>query len=205
MFWASQITFCFEWYKEAWYSFYLVWFFRYFTLSKALFARWQRACYFVFERARIAYQGNFSLVKGTLWGNCKFLLEHFKGTKAMTNGGMEAIALIASVTYQASGNKHGERVHGPKNAMFTGSVKCTSALHKHGSRVFFWLWSRPTEKHTNGNVEFVFFSKITWLLLKIYLSYLFPNAKHHAWFLYYFQAWKFIFERAMPFCKIFGI
>ena len=29
------------------------------------------------------HQGIFSLVKGTLWGNCKFLLEHFKGTKAM--------------------------------------------------------------------------------------------------------------------------
>ena len=29
------------------------------------------------------HQGIFSLVKGTLWGNCTFLLEHFKGTKAM--------------------------------------------------------------------------------------------------------------------------
>ena len=29
------------------------------------------------------HQGIFSLVKGTLWGNCKFLLEHFKGTKVL--------------------------------------------------------------------------------------------------------------------------
>ena len=27
-----------------------------------------------------------SVVKGTLWGNCNFLLEHFKGNKAMTRG-----------------------------------------------------------------------------------------------------------------------
>ena len=39
------------------------------------------------------HQGIFSLAKGTLWGNCKFLLEHLKGTKA--------IAFIASVKYQA--------------------------------------------------------------------------------------------------------
>ena len=32
------------------------------------------------------HQGIFSLVKGTLWGNCQFLLEPFKGTKAMTRG-----------------------------------------------------------------------------------------------------------------------
>ena len=32
------------------------------------------------------HQGIFSLAKGTLWGNCKFLLEHFKGTKAMARG-----------------------------------------------------------------------------------------------------------------------
>ena len=32
------------------------------------------------------HQGIFFLVKGTLWWNCKFVLEHFKGTKAMTRG-----------------------------------------------------------------------------------------------------------------------
>ena len=32
------------------------------------------------------HKGISFLVKGTLWGNCKFLLEHFKGTKAMTRG-----------------------------------------------------------------------------------------------------------------------
>ena len=53
---------------------------------------------FVFERAR--YQGIFSSEKGTLWRKCEFLLEHFKGTKATTKG-MEAIAFIASVKYQA--------------------------------------------------------------------------------------------------------
>ena len=41
------------------------------------------------------HQGIFFLVKGTLWGNCKFLLEHFKGTEAMTR--MEAIAFVASL------------------------------------------------------------------------------------------------------------
>ena len=39
---------------------------------------------FVFERARAPRR--LSLVKGTLWGNCKFLLEHCKGTKAMVRG-----------------------------------------------------------------------------------------------------------------------
>ena len=34
----------------------------------------------------LGHQGIFSLVKGTLWGNCKFLFEHFKGTKAITMG-----------------------------------------------------------------------------------------------------------------------
>ena len=34
---------------------------------------------------RQGYQEMFSFVKGTLWGNCKFLLDNFKGTKAMTN------------------------------------------------------------------------------------------------------------------------
>ena len=32
------------------------------------------------------HQGIFSLVKGTLAGDCKFLLEYFKGAKAMTSG-----------------------------------------------------------------------------------------------------------------------
>ena len=32
------------------------------------------------------HQGIFSQVKGTLWGNCKLLLEHFKGIKAITKG-----------------------------------------------------------------------------------------------------------------------
>ena len=41
-------------------------------------------CY-VFERAR-APRHFLLVLKGTLWGNCKFLLDHFKGTKAMTRG-----------------------------------------------------------------------------------------------------------------------
>ena len=45
------------------------------------------------------HQGIFSLVKGTLWGNCKILLEYFKGTKAMTRG-EKANAYVASVKYQ---------------------------------------------------------------------------------------------------------
>ena len=43
-----------------------------------------RAVCFGFERAR--HQGIFFLVKGTLWWNCKFVLEHFQGTKALTRG-----------------------------------------------------------------------------------------------------------------------
>ena len=42
------------------------------------------------------HRGIFSLVKGTLWGNRKLLIEHFKGTKAITKAG-------ASVKYQACG------------------------------------------------------------------------------------------------------
>ena len=32
------------------------------------------------------HRGIFFLVKGTLWWNCKIVLEHFKGIKAMTRG-----------------------------------------------------------------------------------------------------------------------
>ena len=32
------------------------------------------------------HQGSFSLVKATLWRHCKFLLEDFKGNKAITRG-----------------------------------------------------------------------------------------------------------------------
>ena len=35
---------------------------------------------------RQGHQGIFSLVKGTLWGNWKFLPEHFKGPKATDQG-----------------------------------------------------------------------------------------------------------------------
>ena len=49
---------------------------------------------------RQGHQSIFSLVKRTLWGNCKSVLDHFKGTKAMTRG-IEAIAFVASVKYQA--------------------------------------------------------------------------------------------------------
>ena len=38
----------------------------------------------VFEWAKAPR--HFLLVKGNLWGNCKFLLEHFEGTKIMTSG-----------------------------------------------------------------------------------------------------------------------
>ena len=53
---------------------------------------------FSFERARAPR--HFLLEKGTLWGICKFLLQLFKGTKAMA-GGMEAIAFVSLVKYQA--------------------------------------------------------------------------------------------------------
>ena len=49
---------------------------------------------------RQGHQGHFfSLVKGTLSGSFKFLLEHFKDTKAMTRG-TEAISFVASVKFQ---------------------------------------------------------------------------------------------------------
>ena len=51
------------------------------------------------------HQGISSSVKGTQRANCKFLLEHLKGTKAMT-WGMEAIAFGASLEYQACGLFH---------------------------------------------------------------------------------------------------
>ena len=41
------------------------------------------------------------LHKGTLCEHCKCLLEHFKGTKVQVPEGMEAIALIASMKFQA--------------------------------------------------------------------------------------------------------
>ena len=49
---------------------------------------------FVFEGQ--GHQGMFSLVKCApwLWGNCKVLLEHFKGTKAMTRGSSEQLPLL---------------------------------------------------------------------------------------------------------------
>ena len=46
------------------------------------------------------HHGIFPSSKGKLWGNCKFLLRHFKGNKAIP-GGMETIASVASVKYQA--------------------------------------------------------------------------------------------------------
>ena len=49
---------------------------------------------------RQGHQSISSLVKGTLWGNCKSVLDHFNCTKAMTRG-IEAIAFVASVKYQA--------------------------------------------------------------------------------------------------------
>ena len=44
------------------------------------------------------HQGIFSLVKGTLRENCKYLLEHFRGTKAMIMGGRQSPLLPS---YQA--------------------------------------------------------------------------------------------------------
>ena len=61
--------------------------------------RWIRqACMLRFWKGQ-EHQDIFSLVKGTLWENCKFLLEHFKGTKAMTRV-MEAIAFDAYMRNQ---------------------------------------------------------------------------------------------------------
>ena len=53
-------------------------------LQHTLIKPFKRTACFHFEKVQ-GHQGIFSSVKGTLLsGNCKFLLEHFKGTKAMT-------------------------------------------------------------------------------------------------------------------------
>ena len=66
-----------------------------------IMCKWDAGLYASFLKGQ-EHQGIFSLVKGTLWGNCKYILEYFKGTKAMTRG-TEAIAFLASVNYQAWG------------------------------------------------------------------------------------------------------
>ena len=48
-----------------------------------------------FERARA--QGIFSLVKATLWGKCKFLLEHFKSTWGLSQSSAPAQAPRADI------------------------------------------------------------------------------------------------------------
>ena len=53
--------------------------------NQSFVCNYARACMLWFLKGQ-GHQGIVSLVKGTLWGNCKFLLEYFKGTKAMTKG-----------------------------------------------------------------------------------------------------------------------
>ena len=45
--------------------------------------------------------GFFCLIKGTPWGNCKFLTGSFQGHQGSVHGGMEVIGFVASVKYQA--------------------------------------------------------------------------------------------------------
>ena len=52
-------------------------------LPTRLGINWQACMFFLKGQG---HQGTFSLVKVTLWGNCRLLLEHFKGTKAMARG-----------------------------------------------------------------------------------------------------------------------
>ena len=57
---------------------------------------------FVFVKGQ-GHQCIFSLVKGTLWGNCKFLREHFKGTKG--DGG-NPIGCLREVSDLCFGTRH---------------------------------------------------------------------------------------------------
>ena len=57
----------------------------------------------VFLRARAPTHFLLGKEVHPIWGHVKFLVEHFKGTEAMT-WGMEAITFVASVEYQACPN-----------------------------------------------------------------------------------------------------
>ena len=46
-------------------------------------------------------QSIFCLVKGTLWGNCKFLLEEFQGHQGNDQGTWKQTAFFANVKYHA--------------------------------------------------------------------------------------------------------
>ena len=53
--------------------------------DKNLAQSFKQACMLRFWNIK-GHRGIFALINGTLWGNCKFLLEHFKGTKSMSMG-----------------------------------------------------------------------------------------------------------------------
>ena len=57
-----------------------------------------QACMLHFLKAQ-GHQDIFSLVKGTLWGNCSFFMERFKGTKAMTRGHYNVTVGTHAVTW----------------------------------------------------------------------------------------------------------
>ena len=85
------------------------------------------------------HQGIFSLVKGTLWGNCKFLLEHFKGTKAMTRG-HGGNRLVASVKYQACRHIDFTYLYASKSnkkPISTESLPQPSTYHKPATIIMF--------------------------------------------------------------------
>ena len=76
------------------------------------------------------HQGIFSLAKGTLWGNCEFLLEHFKVTKAMARGnGGNHVHCIREISGL------------PSSCL--GRPECTRNCQNSPSRI--WSWSRGSE------------------------------------------------------------
>ena len=75
------------------------------------------------------HQGIFSSVKGTLSGNCKFLLEHFKGTKAMPRGHKGNRLCYLGEVHVSGLTTHGEismRVH--CDAIYAHSRLCKIQL-----------------------------------------------------------------------------
>ena len=86
------------------------------------------------------HQGIFSMLKATLWGHCKFLLECFKGTKAMTRGHggnrllTPLLPLRTSEKYQAClwMLKHGSCIHFPRVLYLVLNVPLVG-VHSHRS------------------------------------------------------------------------
>ena len=63
---------------------------------------WQ-ACMLCFFKGQ-GHQGIFSLVKGTLWGNCKFLLKHFKSTRGHGGNCLRCLREVSGLPWGFTAN-----------------------------------------------------------------------------------------------------